>query len=163
MENLGRGKIAALHGGSGAGSACAAVGRVMNLSEQMLKDAISGFFRVHAFEVIPIPESNLRTPDLLVVKDLRYLVEIKAKEDDPASVEDREKILAAGEIAESGGPFAPQNTMSARIKDGIEQLDAYPVADRDLCLLWLIAVGSDATAQREQLLATPRRSRTTNA
>jgi hypothetical protein len=54
----------------------------------------------------------------------------------------------------SGTVFTPQNTMSRVIKDGVKQLGAYPEGERDLALLWLLAVGEDTRSQYEQWLGT---------
>lgn len=124
------------------------------MSDQGIKNAISEFLRGHGFHVTQIPESERRTPDLLAIRGQRYLIEIKTKEDDPAAMSERAKRLGAGQIVESGAPFIPQNTMSRIIHDGVEQMDTHPVQERDFCLLWLLAIGSDLESQYEQFLAT---------
>ena len=124
------------------------------MSDQNIKKAISEILRGHGFEVTQLPEGQQRTPDLLVVKDQRYLIEIKTKEDDPALIAERSRRLKAGEIVKSGAPFTPQNTMSRIIRDGVEQLGSYLPQDHDLCLLWLLAVGSDVESQYEQFRGT---------
>src|SRR6266481_1265240 len=107
------------------------------MSDQAIKDAISQFLRQHGFQVTQIPEGHHRTPDLLAIRGQRYLIEIKTKEDDPAAMAVRARSLSAGGIVESGAPFTPQNTMSRIIRDGVEQLGAYPPRERDFSLLWL--------------------------
>jgi len=120
------------------------------MSDRKIKDAISEFLRERGFEVTQLPEGPQRTPDLLAARRQRYLIEIKTKEDDPALIAERTLRLQAGQIVESGAPF----TMSRIIRDGVEQLQAYPARDRDLCLLWLLAVGSDIESQYEQFRGT---------
>ncbi len=124
------------------------------MSDRRIKDAISTFLRDHGFQVTQIAEGGQRTPDLLATCGQRYLIEIKTKEDDPAANAERAKRLGAGEIVQSGAPFTPQNTMSRIVRDGVSQLEAHPVKERDFCLLWLLAIGSDLDAQYEQFLAT---------
>ena len=124
------------------------------MSDRKIKDSISQFLRERGFEVTQIPEGQHRTPDLLVTCGQRYLIEIKTKEDDPAALAERSRRLDAGEIVESGAPFTPQSTMSRIIRDGVKQLKEYPVQERDFCLLWLLAVGSDLESQYQQFLGT---------
>ena len=124
------------------------------MSDRRIKDAISTFLRDHGFQVTQIAEGGQRTPDLLATCGQRYLIEIKTKEDHPAANAERAKRLGAGEIVQSGAPFTPQNTMSRIVRDGVSQLEAHPVKERDFCLLWLLAIGSDLDAQYEQFLAT---------
>jgi len=125
-----------------------------DMSDQAIKNAISTFLHGQGFHVLQIPEGERRTPDLLATGDHRYLIEIKTKENDPAAISERTKRLGAGQIFESGAPFTPQNTMSRIVRDGVEQLDAHPAQERDFCMLWLLAVGSDLESQYEQFLAT---------
>src|SRR5262245_14317249 len=122
------------------------------MSDQNIKDAISQFLWERGFEVTQIPERQHRTPDLLVTRGQRYLIEIKTKEDDLAALAERTKRLNAGEIVESGALFTPQNTVSHIIRDGVNQLKAYPAQERDFCLLWLLAVGTDLESQYQQFL-----------
>src|SRR2546421_12828596 len=122
------------------------------MSDERIKDAISRFLKQQGFAVLPIPAAELPTPDLLATRDRRYVIEIKTKEDDPALLAERERRLSAGEIVEIGATFTPQNTMSRVIKDGVKQLGAYPAGERDLALLWLLAVGADTRSQYEQWL-----------
>jgi hypothetical protein len=124
------------------------------MSDQAIKDAISAFLGDHGFHVTQIPESEWRTADLLATRGERYLIEIKTKEDDPAAISERAQGLGAGQIVESGAPFTPQNTMSRIVRHGVDQLDAHAAQERDFCLLWLLAVGSDLESQYEQFLAT---------
>jgi Holliday junction resolvase hjc len=124
------------------------------MSDRRIKDAISGFLRDRGFQVTQIAEGERRTPDLLAIRGQRYLIEIKTREDDPAALAERAERLGVGEIVQSGAPFTPQNTMSRIVRDGVDQLDAHPVQERDFCLLWLLAVGSDSVSQYEQFLAT---------
>lgn len=123
------------------------------MSDQKIKDAVSEFLSERGFEVTQIPEGRKHTPDLLAARGQRYLIEIKTKEDDPAVIAERTRRLRAGEIVKSGAPFIPKSTMSGKIRYGMEQLEAYPVQERDFCLLWLLAVGSDIESQYEQFLA----------
>jgi hypothetical protein len=124
------------------------------MSDRQIKDAISKFLRECGFEVTQVPEGPHPSPDLLVTKSQRYLIEIKTKEDDPAVIADRARRLRAGEVVDSGAAFTPQSTMSRIIRDGVKQLEAYPARERDFCLLWLLAVGSDLESQYQQFLGT---------
>jgi hypothetical protein len=124
------------------------------MSDRQIKDAISQYLRGHGFEVTQIPEGPSPTPDLLAIQSQRYLIEVKTKEDDPAIIAERATRLRAGKIVQSGAAFAPQGTMSRIIRDGVRQLEAYPAQERDFCLLWLLAVGSDLESQYQQFLRT---------
>lgn len=129
--------------------------RVLEMTEQEIKDGVTRFLESSGFFVTQIPVSQKPTPDLLAVKEQRYLIEIKTKEDDQSVLDARLECLRRRGIAEGGASFAPQNTMSGIIKYGVEkQLAQYPEHERDFCLLWLVAAGTDSEAQYQQFLGT---------
>lgn len=124
------------------------------MNDQELKDGVSDFLRGAGFSVKQIRKAKPRTPDLLAIKEQRYVIEIKTKEDDPRATAARHDALRRGQIVTRVAPFVPQNTMSRVIKDGVAQLTAYPATDWDFTLLWLVATGADTEAQCRQFLGT---------
>jgi hypothetical protein len=127
--------------------------RRLALSTKDIENAVAAVVREWGFEVDLVPEADGKRPDLLVKGDLRYAIEIKTKEEDPATVAARGQTLTKGEIAEITTPFIPKNRLSAILKDGVAQLKSFP-DERDLSLLWMIAVGADDEAQCEQIRST---------
>lgn len=127
---------------------------VWDMTEQEVKNVITGVLRGWCFEVEQIPEGSTPTPDLLASGDLRYAIEIKTKEDDPSEVSERQEALRRGEIVDLATPFVPRNTLSGILRDGVKQLRSLATERRDLSLLWLIAVGADQMGKYEQFRST---------
>jgi len=71
------------------------------MSDQELKDGVSDFLRGAGFSVTQIPEARHRTADLLAVKEQRYVIEIKTKDDDPRVTAAVQERLRRGEMAGS--------------------------------------------------------------
>lgn len=120
------------------------------MTEEQIKAGVSQFLEEAGFVVTAIPESDQETPDLLVTGDHRYAIEVKAREDDPAAVEEFEKAVASGGVGEFGTPFVPHKRVSEIIRKGVSQLRSLDPSERDFSLLWLVATGKDQTGQYEQ-------------
>lgn len=124
--------------------------------DQELKEGIAKHFEDLGFEVSLLEEEEGRkTPDLLVTKSgQRFLIEVKAKGDDPGALLERRRKLAQGELVIYGARWAPKNTISGIAKEGVRQLAEHPREEHDFSLLWLHAEGSDPESQFEQFAFT---------
>jgi hypothetical protein len=88
------------------------------MTEEQIKEFVQKELEGHGFSVKQIPEGDGETPDLLVERDLRYLIEIKSKLEDPAEMAAFEAELEEEGFAGHGMGFHPQNTMSRAISQG---------------------------------------------
>ena len=128
----------------------------MSQLDATLKLQIAANLEHLGFEVLSLQESKgVKTPDLLArSQGERFLFEIKSKHDDEEGLARQRARSAAGEIAEWSHPWSPRNTISGVIREGVEQLSAFPIGDYDYSLLWLHAQGRDPESQFQQFAHT---------
>lgn len=128
----------------------------MSNPDQELKQAISKHLEAMGFTVELLEEAEIRrTPDLLAKKKgQRFLIEVKAKGDNLATLLERQRKLAKGDLVIHGARWARRNTISGIARDGALQLNDHPHGERDFLLLWLHAEGSDPRSQFEQFAST---------
>jgi hypothetical protein len=130
----------------------------MRNADRKLVQSVVDFFRENGFEAETIPErtDGTRTPDVRLSRGVeKYLVEVKAKNDDPERIADRKGRLIAGEIVDISEKLSRRNTVDSIVDDGVKQLAAEAGDDRDVFRLILVhCEGSDADAQARQIFNT---------
>lgn len=113
--------------------------------DKNLKEQIAAHLRERGFAVELVDERvGMKTPDLLVRKAQRFLIEVKEKIDDPAMIAEERELLEKGEIVERAEYWGPKNTVARIVESAARQLAAWPAEQRDFALVWLHAAGEDA-------------------
>lgn len=106
------------------------------------------------FKVEKISESESRTADFLVSDgEVRYLIEVKSREDDPEVIDRMQKDLDSKGATDFEDTAGRKNRLSGLIRDGVDQL-AQTALDAEYRLLWLVGVGKHQQNSREQFEAT---------
>jgi hypothetical protein len=124
----------------------------MSEPDAEIKSQIAASLEDFGFEVVLLEErEGVKTPDLLATKNReRFLFEIKSKGDDEGELAFQRSRAAAGEVGEWSEPWSPRNTISGVIREGVQQLAAFPSDEYDYSLLWLHAEGIDPESQFQQ-------------
>lgn len=100
------------------------------------------FLKSLGFGVTQIERGEDKTPDFLVHRNsASYLIELKTKYSDPAILEEREEVLARGEIFQEETPLARRNRISGVIVSAVKQLNSYVSIEHDFQLIYLLANG----------------------
>ncbi|WP_217987702.1 hypothetical protein [Halomonas salipaludis] len=99
-------------------------------------------------EVEQIETGEGKTPDFLAhAGDSAYLIELKTKYSDPAILEERESVLARGEVFKEETPVARRNRVSGVIASAAKQLNSYASVNHDFQLVFLLASGHHPDVQ----------------
>ena len=93
-------------------------------------------------QVRKIPHASGRTPDFVAtIQGVRYLIELKAKEEDPAREGRRNAVLSSGNIAEDHDTVGRKNVIAGLVADAADQLRAFSSEPVDYRLVWLLGWG----------------------
>jgi len=128
----------------------------MSQPDARLKAQIAANLEDLGFEVVLLAESGgVKTPDLLASREgQRFLFEVKSKHDDERELARQRARSAAGQVGEWSEPWAPRNTIAGAIREGVQQLAAFPADGYEFALLWLHAEGRDCESQFQQFAHT---------
>jgi len=128
----------------------------MSQPDSKLKSEIAANLEDLDFDVELLEETDGgKTPDLLASKEgERFLVEVKSKQDDEKELLRQRARSAAGQVGRWSEPWAPRNTIARAVREGVQQLAAFPRDSYDFALLWLHADGRDSESQFQQFAHT---------
>lgn len=120
----------------------------LNIAEQVLN--------AWGASVVPISTSSEEESDwLATLGEHRFLIEEKLKYENPEARARRQAKLAAGELAPSTTPIAPNNRLSGIVGKAVNQIQSSSSKiEHDFRLIWLTAVGRDAEPRHLQFMAT---------
>lgn len=89
-----------------------------------------------------VPHANDRTPDFIAsIGGVKYLIELKAKEENPAREAKRSATLDRGEIAEDHDTVGRKNVIAGLVADAAGQLREFSSESVDYRLVWLLGWG----------------------
>jgi hypothetical protein len=89
-----------------------------------------------------IPHGEGRTPDFIAtIGGARYLIELKAKGEDPEREVRRNEVLNRGEIAEDHDTVGRKNVIAGVVADAVTQLREFSSEPVDYRLVWLLGWG----------------------
>lgn len=93
-------------------------------------------------QVRKVPHGSTRTPDFIVtIEGVRYLIELKAKEEDPVREGKRSETLKQGKAAEDHDTVGRKNVIAGLVADAAAQLRAFSAEAVDYRLVWLLGWG----------------------
>lgn len=93
-------------------------------------------------QVLKIPHAQGRTPDFIAtIGGARYLIELKAKGEDPSREARRNEVLGRGEIAEDHDTVGRKNVIAGLVADAVSQLREFSSEPVDYRLVWLLGWG----------------------
>lgn len=112
----------------------------------------------HGFKVQKIQETTeSKTPDFELEDSngVKYLIEVKAKDDDPYIESARMELLRTGAIFQELAPVTFRNRMDGIVRSAANQLRCELPAESDVIrILWVVAAGRNPSAQIDQFRAT---------
>lgn len=129
---------------------------IHSMTEEKFKPEVKYFFSRFGLEAREIGScDNIKTPDFEVVgKNDKYTIELKIKGDDPKEVEEENRILSSGKIAERHIPMSPRNRLSAIICEGIKQMNEHDPKRKTYHVIWLHSTGQDPEENNIRFKAT---------
>jgi hypothetical protein len=107
--------------------------------------------RTRGFVVTLLPESDSKSADLLASKgDEAFVIEVKAKTDDPAQIQEVDSKLQAGQVVTEEHEVLPRNTIARVVRHGVKQLQASAQGD-PIRLLWFMGMGARGRLYSDQI------------
>lgn len=93
-------------------------------------------------QVRKIPHAINQTPDFIAsIGGVRYLIELKAKEENPVREKERTAVLDRGEIAEDEETVGRKNVIAGLVSDAAAQLRQFSSEPVDYRMVWLLGWG----------------------
>ncbi len=115
--------------------------------------AINIFEKEFGYRVKKIRQSDEKTPDFFVEGYGEcFLIELKSKLDDESTVQNLQKVLEQGEIAEFSDSIERKNNISKRINYASKQLTSI-YKNVDYRMIWLMATDGNQQMKKAQFKA----------
>ncbi|TGM74285.1 hypothetical protein EHR01_12345 [Leptospira mtsangambouensis] len=128
------------------------IGKIISIiknmhNDQNIKNLVKAFFNTKEFEVEEIPESNEKTPDLVIIKkEEKTILEIKTKIDDKEYLENIKSEIEASRIFIESNQINRKNKYTNIISKGVEQIKELDQKG-SFNVLWLECAGREPEYQ----------------